>query len=272
MSQEFKLAKDSLVASLFELSKTAQEVSAATINFYNYVSNNASPEEADEAKELLATATESLKPTRKRASKKTDSSQGNEEQTQPGSEEIEEPTKKRAKRAKAEKDPNAPKKPLTTFFVFSAEVRQKIQDERKKNGEPLYTSVELAQEVAKRWNELTDGEKEKYKNKYTTDMDLWRKEKELYDETKNAGDAVAKEASKEEAKGPKTTKATKESKAPKEVKESSEVKETEVVVPKTESKKKAKKPEAKEEEPADSESASKEKKAKKSKKSKKVTT
>jgi len=34
MSESFKTAKDSLVASLFELSKAAQDAAGASVNFY----------------------------------------------------------------------------------------------------------------------------------------------------------------------------------------------------------------------------------------------
>jgi len=51
---------------------------------------------------------------------------------------------------KKRRDPNAPKQPLTAFFIYSSEERQKVKDDN-----PTFSVVEVAKELGRRWNEIS---------------------------------------------------------------------------------------------------------------------
>jgi HMG (high mobility group) box len=72
------------------------------------------------------------------------------------------------KKPKAKKDPNAPKKPLTSFMLFSNEVRSRIQKEN-----PSMTFGELGKKIGELFRGLSSSEKQKYE-------DMSKKEKERY--------------------------------------------------------------------------------------------
>ncbi|PNS14160.1 hypothetical protein CAC42_6673 [Sphaceloma murrayae] len=70
--------------------------------------------------------------------------------------------KKKRKRSKAPKDPNAPKRPLTAYLLYLAEMRPVIQaqlgvDQRR---------GDISSEGTKRWNQETEATKEHYKAIY----------------------------------------------------------------------------------------------------------
>jgi high mobility group protein B1 len=50
---------------------------------------------------------------------------------------------------KKKKDPNAPKQPLSAYFIFSTEERLKV-----KEGNPNYSICDVAKELGKRWAEM----------------------------------------------------------------------------------------------------------------------
>lgn len=63
--------------------------------------------------------------------------------------------------SKPMKDPNAPKKPLSAYFLFSQEERLKV-----KNEYPDYSITEVAKELGRRWATLDPGLKQSYENRY----------------------------------------------------------------------------------------------------------
>lgn len=63
--------------------------------------------------------------------------------------------KVKRKRVKKEKDPNAPKRPLTAFFLYSTFARPEVKDEL---GD--VSPVEINNEILKRWKEMAVGEKQ----------------------------------------------------------------------------------------------------------------
>jgi len=76
------------------------------------------------------------------------------------------------KPAKPAKDPNAPKKPLTAYFLFTNDERQKIKEEF-----PNMSITEIAKETGRRWANVSPEVREKYetryqesRNKYDQDM------------------------------------------------------------------------------------------------------
>jgi len=58
---------------------------------------------------------------------------------------------------KKKKDPNAPKKPLSAYFLFSAEERIKIKDDT-----PDISMCEVAKELGQRWADLDPTIKQKF--------------------------------------------------------------------------------------------------------------
>merc|ERR1712088_1209401 len=59
------------------------------------------------------------------------------------------------------KDPNAPKKPLSAYFLFSQEERLKV-----KNENPDFSITEVAKELGRRWATLEPSLKSSYENRY----------------------------------------------------------------------------------------------------------
>jgi high mobility group protein B1 len=50
---------------------------------------------------------------------------------------------------KKKKDPNAPKQPLSAYFIFSTEERLKVKEEN-----PNFSICDVAKELGKRWAEM----------------------------------------------------------------------------------------------------------------------
>lgn len=70
---------------------------------------------------------------------------------------------------KAQKDPNAPKRPLSTFFLFSQDERPKI-----KKDNPSLSVADIAKVIGERWRSIGDDKKRQYEERA-------RQEKERYD-------------------------------------------------------------------------------------------
>ena len=78
-------------------------------------------------------------------------------------------------RKRKKKDPNAPKRPLSAFFLF-------CQDERPavKAIYPNYSVGEAAKELGERWNKVTADAKSKYEAKAAADKARYDKDLALY--------------------------------------------------------------------------------------------
>lgn len=77
---------------------------------------------------------------------------------------------------KKKKDPNAPKQPLSAYFIFSTEERLKVKDEN-----PNFSICEVAKELGRRWAEMDPSLKQRYqaraeeeRQKYDVDMASYR--------------------------------------------------------------------------------------------------
>merc|ERR1719251_212575 len=77
---------------------------------------------------------------------------------------------------KKKKDPNAPKQPLSAYFIFSTEERLKV-----KEGNPNFSICEVAKELGRRWAEMDPQVKQRYqaraeeeRQKYDNDMANYR--------------------------------------------------------------------------------------------------
>lgn len=77
---------------------------------------------------------------------------------------------------KKKKDPNAPKQPLSAYFLFSQEERLKVKAEH-----PNYSICEIAKELGRRWADMAPEVKQRYqqmaeegRQKYDQDMAAYR--------------------------------------------------------------------------------------------------
>lgn len=77
---------------------------------------------------------------------------------------------------KKKKDPNAPKQPLSAYFIFSTEERLKV-----KEGNPNYSICDVAKELGRRWADMDPALKQRYqaraeeeRQKYDVDMAAYR--------------------------------------------------------------------------------------------------
>lgn len=90
--------------------------------------------------------------------------------------------KKKRKREKKTRDPNAPKRPLTAAFLYAQNARPVIKTDLERELEPGQklepNAVNI--EVTKRWNEMTDDEKETWKQSYRVSMEQWKKDSAEY--------------------------------------------------------------------------------------------
>jgi upstream-binding transcription factor len=100
----------------------------------------------------------------------------------------------KTKKQKKVVDPNKPKKPQTIFFKYSKEMRDKVKEEH-----PEMKTDEIAKELGRRWkNEVSDEEKDEYKNIFKTEMLEYKRLMEQYkpniseDEDEDGDDKVEK--------------------------------------------------------------------------------
>ena len=82
------------------------------------------------------------------------------------------PETKGKNKSKPKKDPNMPKKPLSSYFLFSQEERMKIKIEN-----PSFSIGDCAKELGRRWAIVSPEEKKRYqeladqaRQKYDQDM------------------------------------------------------------------------------------------------------
>lgn len=201
---EIKTAKDALVASLFELSRAAQDAAAATLTFYKISNIDGSSSEAqallsatldcihgaqvDADDEVNGTrqgdagnGTKQMKsgPTaaKSEAGQATNGIVATSQEGEAGNVKAAAPEKKKRK---VIKDPNAPKKPLTIFFAYSFHMRDKIRKEREKQGLPTLSSAELNEIIKAHWNDITPEEKEGWQKKYQNELKEYQVLKEAY--------------------------------------------------------------------------------------------
>ncbi|EAU80600.1 hypothetical protein CC1G_11400 [Coprinopsis cinerea okayama7 len=83
---------------------------------------------------------------------------------------------KKRKRAAKPKDPNAPKRPASSYILFQNEVRNEL-----KRQNPNLTNPELLTLISEKWKNMTDEQKETYNQQML-------KAKEEYSQAKNAYD------------------------------------------------------------------------------------
>lgn len=173
-----------MVSSLFELSRSANQTASSIVDFYNSIGSD--EEEKIEAFTTLTEALQKLTSATNQlhglSSDLVNPTEDEKETVLPAPVAAKAPAKK-----KVERDPNAPKKPLTVFFAYSAFVRQELRDARQRAGLPPLSSTEITQEISKKWKELSDDEKEKWKQAYSVELVHYQSEKQKYLEAKKNG-------------------------------------------------------------------------------------
>ncbi|KAL6941478.1 hypothetical protein ACO0RG_002610 [Hanseniaspora osmophila] len=175
-SLKFRVAKDS----------ASSQTASCVVDFYNCIG-----EDEDLKNDAFMTLTEALKKLTGSATQlqevAVDYSGALPVATAPSIAEVVNEPKKEEVKKRASKDPFAPKKPLTVFFAYSAYIRDSLIEDRKKSNLPPYTSVEITQEISKRWKELSDEEKSKWKQAYMAELEHYQKRKAEYLEAKKNG-------------------------------------------------------------------------------------
>ncbi|KAG2736681.1 hypothetical protein G9P44_000771 [Scheffersomyces stipitis] len=198
MSESFKNAKDSLVASLFELSKSAQDAANATVNFYKLASEEGDAETLKSLSETWKSVAFATDPTNSNGngskvngSKVDDDLIATAAAAAAAVSSVEIPTvpsvgkakvtkAEKPRKKKVEKDPNAPKKPLTIYFAFSFHTRKSIKDDRERKGLPALSAIDMNEIVKQKWESITPEEKEIWQKKYANELNEYQKEKEKY--------------------------------------------------------------------------------------------
>lgn len=93
----------------------------------------------------------------------------------------------KGKRTKKAKDPDAPKKPLTAYFRYQAEVRDKVTTELKEEMGDDFKQAEVAKKIGAMWKKLSDAKKAKYKPS-EKEMKAYKAAKAKYDAKHGGGD------------------------------------------------------------------------------------
>ncbi len=91
-----------------------------------------------------------------------------------------EPEPKKGKKAKAKKDPNAPKKALSAFILFSNAKRAEVTAELKAANPDVKGVAEVGKKLGEMWKALSDAEKEPFNKMAADDKERYAKAMEDY--------------------------------------------------------------------------------------------
>jgi len=121
------------------------------------------------------------------------------------------PLKKQKKaKKKKKKDPNAPKKNMTAFLIFSNAERPKVMEENKEAGVAGWGKI-----LGEKWKALSEEEKEPWQEKAKEDKARYEEEMEKY-KAEKAARVAAGEESPDEEPSPKKRKTSSKPKVKKE--------------------------------------------------------
>jgi len=101
--------------------------------------------------------------------------------------------KVRGRKRKHMKDPNAPKRALSAFFMFSKEERPKVRA-----ANPDYTVGDIAKELGRRWSEVDSTAKSKYEGQADKDKQRYDREMAEYKKKSKLGVPAAPVASEDD--------------------------------------------------------------------------
>jgi len=88
-------------------------------------------------------------------------------------------TDKKPKAKRAKKDPNAPKRPMNAYMLYSNSVRAKVREEN-----PELSITDVSKEIGARYKKLGADEKAKLKAKVDSAMEVYKKEMAAYETSK----------------------------------------------------------------------------------------
>ncbi len=133
---------------------------------------------------------------------KKDESAGEDSDEDSGSKKRKGKDQKKPAAKKAKKDPNAPKRPLTAYFLFGQDNRETIKNELMKDATPeeqkkIVTLV--AKELGTRWKALTAEEKKPFEDRAKQAKASYEKEKAEYDKSGGSKAKASSSKKKEES-------------------------------------------------------------------------
>lgn len=97
----------------------------------------------------------------------------------------------------SKKDPNAPKKPQSSYFLWMNDNRARIKEENPSAG-----LTDIARLSGAQWKEISDSEKAKYEEKNKQDKERYAEEMKNYVPPKDSSPAVAKKSRKSSGSSP----------------------------------------------------------------------
>ncbi|GAA5862053.1 hypothetical protein JCM3774_006153 [Rhodotorula dairenensis] len=98
--------------------------------------------------------------------------------------------------AKPKKDPNAPKRPLSAYMLFSQDKRAEVKEEK-----PDVSFGEIGKILGAKWKEADENERKPYEDKAAAEKVRYEKEKAAYDaENPDASSKPKKKPAKKAAK------------------------------------------------------------------------
>jgi len=80
------------------------------------------------------------------------------------------------KKQKKKKDPNAPKRPTTAFFFYSADHRDALRKKNPKDG-----VADIAKKLGEKWRKMSKEDKKEYEEKAVKDKQRYEKEMKKYE-------------------------------------------------------------------------------------------
>ena len=83
------------------------------------------------------------------------------------------------KKKKGKKDKDAPKRPISAYFFYNQERREKLKKEK-----PNLDNKELIRAMSEEWNKLSDEEKKPYVKKAAEDKKRYVEEMKAYEAKK----------------------------------------------------------------------------------------
>jgi len=107
--------------------------------------------------------------------------------------------KKRSRKRKRKKDPNAPKRGMSSFMFFAGDFRDQVRKEH-----PELKITDVGKELGKMWKELGEEEKKKYMDQAAEDKKRYEAEKSTYvepsDDESSSSSSSSDEGSKRKRK------------------------------------------------------------------------
>jgi len=115
-------------------------------------------------------------------------------------------TKKKGKKKKPPKDPHAPKRPSTGFFIFVSEKRQEVKDSLPPEEQKKVTII--TKKCGEMWKACSPEEQAKYKDRSNKAKEKWKEDMAAYKETQHYRDyqKILKEFKESQKASPKKSK------------------------------------------------------------------